>query len=339
MQRPMRDILVGFTVIIGLAGVAVLLMLFGELKLGEPRTYPITLQLDQVSGISSSSRVTLNGVLIGSVETITVSPDPRDGAVVTIRVRDAVRIPRDSVIVLERGLVGEATLLFRTNPGPPDVEPDYIRPDEIVRARALSVVEDLANALESRLGGLRDFAESFTKLADTYVEVGQRANELLSPRSTTEVDAGAPATIPSTLARLDSAVADARLWLGDESLRLDARAIAAQMRGLMDTSAAAVEEWTKAAQALTSHTNDIGTTAAEALREFAASTRALQETLTQAQQIAAKVNAGEGTVGLLVNNPDLYRSLNDAAQRLEKALIEAQLLVEKYRKEGVPIQF
>lgn len=339
MQRSFRDILVGLTVIIGLAGVAILLTLFGELHLGEPRSYQIVLQLNQVSGISNASRVTLNGVLIGAVENISVSPNPRDGAIVTLNIRDTVRVPRASVIVLERGLVGEATLLFRTTPGPLGDDADFIQPGETIQTRALSVVEDIANAIESRVGGLADAAASITRLADTYVEVGRRASDLLAPRSPSEVDSGAAATIPSTLARLDTALADAQLWLGDETLRGDAQSIAKQMRGLMDSSAVAVEEWTKAARAVSTRSDEIGGAASEALREFAASTRSLQETLTQAQQIAAKVNSGEGTIGLLVNNPDLYRSLNDAATRLEKALVEAQLLIEKYRKEGVPIQF
>ena len=339
MQRSFRDILVGLTAIIGIAGVAILLTLFGELRLGEPKSYQIVLLLDQVSGISNASRVTLNGVLIGAVKNITVSPNPRDGAVVTLDIRDSVRVPRESVVVLERGLVGEATLLFRTKPGPIGDDADYIQPGEQVRTRALSVVEDIANAIESRVGGLADAAASITRLADTYVEVGQRASNLLAPRSPSEVDSGASPTIPSTLARLDAALADAQQWLGDDTLRGDAQSIAKQVRGLMDSSAVAVEEWTKTARAISTRSDEIGVATSEALREFAASTRALQETLNEAQQIAAKVNSGRGAIGMLVNNPDLYRSLNDAAIRLEKALTEAQLLIEKYRKEGVPIQF
>lgn len=339
MQRSMRDMLVGLTVIIGLGGVAVLLILFGEFSVGAPQTYRVVLQLNQVSGISSASRVTLNGVLVGAVTDIVVSPNPRDGAIVTLAIREPVRIPRDSAIVLERGLVGEATLLFRTTPGPPGSDADYIGRDETVSARALSAVDDIANAIEARMGGMAEATQAFTRLADTYTDVGRRAGELLEPRTPADVDSGAAATIPSTLARLDSAVADARLWLGDETFRGDARSLAAQMRGLLDSSANAVEQWTSAAQSLTARVDQVGAGATDALRDFAATTRALEEMLTEAQAVAAKVNGGQGTIGLLVNNPDLYRSLNDAANRLEKALTEAQLLIEKYRKEGVPIQF
>ncbi len=339
MQRTFRDMLVGLTVIVGLGGIAALLVLFGELSLGKPPSYRIVLQLNQVSGLTSASRVALNGVVVGSISSIAVSPNPRDGAIVTLQIQEPVRIPRDAVILLERGLEGEATLLFRTTPGPVGEETDYIRPNETLSANALSVVDDIVNALDARLGKLTEAARAFTSLADTYTEVGRRASDLLTPRTAAEVDAGAPSTLPSTLARLDGAIADARLWLGDETLRADAQSITARIRVLLDSSASAIEDWTTAAQTLSTRADQVGADASIALRDIAATTRALQETLADAQEITAKVNRGEGTLGLLVNNPDLYRSLNDAAVRLEKAFVEAQLLIEKYRKEGVPIQF
>lgn len=51
------------------------------------------------------------------------------------------------------------------------------------------------------------------------------------------------------------------------------------------------------------------------------------------------INSGEGTLGQLAKNPDLYNNANDAASRLEKAIAEFQLLLEKYRTEGLKLQF
>ena len=41
----------------------------------------------------------------------------------------------------------------------------------------------------------------------------------------------------------------------------------------------------------------------------------------------------------MLNSPDLYLSLPDAAIRLERALTDLQLLVQKIRAEGLPIDF
>jgi len=39
-----------------------------------------------------------------------------------------------------------------------------------------------------------------------------------------------------------------------------------------------------------------------------------------------------------MQNPDLYRSLKDASDRLNQTLEEVQLLVEKFKTEGVPLK-
>ena len=64
----------------------------------------------------------------------------------------------------------------------------------------------------------------------------------------------------------------------------------------------------------------------------------LSLTLEQFRLATTKATEGKGTVAQLLNNPDLYRSLNDAAIRLEQALLEIQLFVEKTKAEGLHIR-
>jgi hypothetical protein len=65
----------------------------------------------------------------------------------------------------------------------------------------------------------------------------------------------------------------------------------------------------------------------------------LSATLEDVRRLTRLASEGQGTVAQMLNNPDLYNSMTDAAQRLERALTEAQLLIEKYKAEGVPIHF
>ena len=44
---------------------------------------------------------------------------------------------------------------------------------------------------------------------------------------------------------------------------------------------------------------------------------------------------GEGTIGELVGNPDLYRSLEAAADRLQQVLVDFQLMIQQIREDGV----
>jgi hypothetical protein len=62
-------------------------------------------------------------------------------------------------------------------------------------------------------------------------------------------------------------------------------------------------------------------------------------TIEDVRRLTRAAIDGDGTVALLLRNPDLYLSLDDAAQRLELAAREVQLLAEKLKKEGLPIGF
>lgn len=339
MSHPRRDLLVGLTVALGLVGVAVLLMMFGEIATGRPDRYPLTLAIADATGLARSSRVTLNGVDIGEVRIIRSQTDPRDGVEIDMLIDEGTRIPRDSTVVIQRDLVGDASLALSATRAAPGAEPGYLSPGETFKTSAKSMLDVIGEAIDARLASFSDAARSFQAMSDTITDLGKSARESLAPRTPEEVDAGAAANLSSTLARLDRAIADARLWLGDEGARSDFRSTVARAGDLMDQASATLEDWKSAANALSARADSVGDDVQGAAREFASATRAIGEAMLEVQTLVAGVNRGEGTAGMLAKNPDLYRSLNDAAVRLEKALTEAQLLIEKFRKEGVPVQF
>lgn len=341
MSKAFAEFLVGLTVMVGLAGVAVLLLMFGEFAGARQPVYTVMLELNDASGLSRSSGVTLNGVQVGAIRGIRSAPDPRGGVVIDLHIFKGTRIPRDVSVSLERGLVGEATLAMRTRslaPGEPD--PGYLAEGETLRVDATGMLDQITSLLDRKLGSISEAVEGFRRLMETLEEAGERLNDALAHRLPDDVDSGAaPPNLVSTVARFDAAVRDARAWLGDDAMRGDARQSLAELRSFLDRASQAVDSWTTAADALTRNADALGEEGAAALREFAAASRALHEAIAQVQELAGRINRGEGTAGLLVTNPDLYRSLNDAAVRLERALTEAQLLFEKYRKEGLPLRF
>lgn len=340
MQRSWKDFFVGLTVIVGLAGVAVLLMAFGEFDGIRQRTYDIALQIPDATGLSTASRVTLNGVPVGAIHAITIADqsNPAAGVVVAMRINEGVRVPRSAEVSLERGLVGEAALAMIARP---DVGQDagFIAPGETHKTTASGIFDMVAGLIDKRLAAFTDAARSIERLSNTYTEVGEQAKALLSPRTPGEVDAGGTPTIASTLGRLDAAVKSAQQWLGDDALRTDVRAAASRLTTVLDEASKAVTAWTATARSVEAQAANLGEDAKAAFRDFSQTTLKLGETMNEVQALVARVNRGEGTAGQLVTNPDLYNAVTDAATRLEKALTEAQLLFEKYRKEGLPIKF
>ena len=126
------------------------------------------------------------------------------------------------------------------------------------------------------------------------------------------------------------ALALARSWLGDEQLRSNIELAVEKSVTLVEQSTQAVDEITRVAGTIETH----ATTLTEQLVPVSDE---LASTLAEVRGLAKRAAEGEGTIPLLLNNPDLYLSLQDATVRLEQTLRELQLLIQKIEAEGVPI--
>jgi phospholipid/cholesterol/gamma-HCH transport system substrate-binding protein len=340
MTDRTRNIALGLTTLIALLGLGWLLMAFGELAITGPDRYTLLLRVADAGGVTGTSEVTLNGVSVGRIVAAATDVDPRRGVILTLAIDRAVRIPTDVGVRIQQDFLGSTRLALVAHPASEGTELSYFEPGAEFRRDVRGQIESLTAQLTARMDEIADAAASFKELSETYVRVGERLEAVLLPRTPEDVDAGAgPANLPSTLARLDTAIASANQWLGDESLRTDAQSTVTSARSLLEKASTAVDAWTTAAQSLDSRTADLSTRAADTMASFTRSTEELNAMLTQARTVMRSIADGQGTLGQLATNPDLYKSLNDAAMQLEEALRDARLLIEKFRVEGVPIQF
>ncbi len=337
MNAALRDFLTGAVAIAGGAAMVVTLVLVGEAKDLRVAYYPVVLRLDTAAGLSSTSAVNLNGVRVGTVATVVPPADPAMGVEVRLRIREGVRIPRGVTVFVDRSLVGDATLdLSVPRTGRP--VGDWVGPGEAIDAEVQTLVTRVESSVGPVLDRISSSAATLDRLAVTYEDVGRSISDMLAPRTPAEVRGGAPANLRSALATAEDALAAASSWLGDEGLRREvdeaARRLNEALEGVSRTAAA----WERVSAAAE---KEIGASG-EAVREAASAAReALSRVDAAAEQVAMLargVSAGEGSLGMLARNPDLYLSLRDAAQRLEKALVEWQLLAEKYRTEGLRLR-
>jgi ABC-type transporter Mla subunit MlaD len=63
-----------------------------------------------------------------------------------------------------------------------------------------------------------------------------------------------------------------------------------------------------------------------------------ESALDQLNQVLVAARAGDGTVGKLMKDPQLYDGLADAAKRLDEALAKVNLLLDKIRAEGLDVE-
>jgi phospholipid/cholesterol/gamma-HCH transport system substrate-binding protein len=340
-----RDFLTGLTALAGLVGTIFMLVMFGEVtpSLIE-RTYDFRMRVANAGGLDDTSPVMLNGVKVGQVVSAEAmgaqnGGEAQAGAVLSLRVRRGIAIPKSARISVDRGFVGGSSLEFQTTDLTDVQLADIIKAGETFDGGA---PETLMGAIKQVVDGplrkLGNTAEKIDALAQEYTVLGKRLNDMVEPRTLDDVRAGKEPNLRSTLARADVALASADSWLSDPSMRQQVRDLLDKGARVMDDAQRLAGEWSATAEKVQGLAGDVR----ERFNTLATDARQAMGQVEKAGTELAKameaVNSGQGTLGQLVNNPDLYRSLNDAAMRLDKALNEAQQAIEKFKAEGIKIK-
>ena len=339
MNRAKRDIIVGLTAILGIVGLALTLMLFGELSFVQPQRYRIPAVVPAARGLGPNANLLLNGVKVGRVTEITTGDDPTLGVRMTLSIDNKVRVPKDVTFSINAGLLGEASLAMsiplRGLDAAPLPDDAFLAAGDTFESQVRGAFDAITAQLDDRLAGFTDAADNISELADTYTLLGEELRTLVIPENPTEDGV----SLRDTIARLNNALDSADAWLGDDALRTSTSETVTQARESFRQLGESAKRFQAVADTLQQASLNVGEDLDEGVGRFVVAAESMTAALEEIRTVASRVNQGEGTLGQLLVNPDLFRNMNDAASRLEKALLEAQLLLEKYRKEGVPIQF
>ncbi len=318
MNERRRNLIVGGTVLAGGVGFLFLLLVFGYVPRLLQSGYYVEIVLEDAQSVNPGSRVDLAGIDVGEVEAIRFR-EPFDGGVqVKARIKDAINIPATARVVVERELLGGSSTLKFVVDGNGQAISDFLPRDGTAR------VLGGPGALDNAVGGFQQMGEDFARLSTAWSGVGEKLDAFLGGQTRPD-DAGPMAAVTRVLAGLESrlgeiesVVAGLDSFVNDAQLREDLAAAGANARQLT-------------AQA------------SESLSEVKARTLVvvgdMAQVLAQAQEMMVKANTGQGTLGKTLNDPALYDNLNDTALRMNAALDDLRLLLEKWKSEGVPISF
>ena len=144
-QRPMVNLAAGLFVI---AGIVALMMLalqvsgLTEFYQVHPE-YEVKADFSNISGLKARARVTISGVNVGKVTSITLDPETYN-AVVKMNIYDSVKLPMDTVAsIYTAGLIGDNYIAL--SPGGSD---EYLQDgDYITETQNGLVLEELIGKL------------------------------------------------------------------------------------------------------------------------------------------------------------------------------------------------
>ena len=216
MKETTRNFVIGIVAIIGVAGFAFLLLLFGNLTTSLRQKYDVTVQANQAMGVRLGSQVTLVGVPIGEVKAVTVVIDSENPVQIILNIEGSIDIPAGVEATVSNSLIGGTARLDFSIPvgyttGGATLPHDG---NAIVTAKFEGLEERLSRTLSEKLAGL-DLA----------------------------------------MRRIDELGKDAQKWLGDEQMLADAKSAVAKANDLIDATASTVMALTKTANSLQGNAN------------------------------------------------------------------------------------
>ncbi len=343
MREGARNFIVGVTSAGALLGLAGLLMSFGELDRYTNPRYQITVLTNNAAGLRAGGGVEFNGVPVGIVHAVgTETADAAHPVRVHLAISDHVILPADVVPTVFTPLIGGSAVLQLTSPPHDANQPLATLPTDgsasLTAELSGGMFDAIASTLDERMKPLMESLEKFNRLADTFTSVGENLNTLMQTQDGASLANGEPPNLRTAVVRINLAIEEAteglrlaKEWLNDENLKADVNGAVTKANQLIDKATQAVDHYTQLADSMKGNADDITKRAANVADQLAA-------TLEDVRSLARKANAGEGTMGQMLNNPDLYNALTEAAVRLEKALVELQLFIQKVKAEGLPFK-
>ncbi|HEX6060185.1 MAG TPA: MlaD family protein [Gemmatimonadaceae bacterium] len=331
ISRRLRtdDFIVGLVVLLGTIVLVVASLWLGRAQLGEGRAQ-LTARFHDVGNAKVGAVVVLRGVESGRIVGIELT----DAGWVEVRIRldEDVQLPDDPAVLLgESSLFGDwqATILSRSAlPAEPSVRAQIEslpRDGRVIPGATLPDVAQLTTAANRIAGDVGTVAERIRVAFDDEAAAELRA----AIRRTAELSARLDRTVQTQSRNLDTVAVD----------------VIRAVHGL----AAAAEQLERTASRIDSSTSEgelrrivanVGV-ASEDIREAAASLRrtgsalersqgGLEAMIARSDSVLAKIDRGDGSLGLLVNDPSLYRNGDSLAVQLRALVEDIRLNPKRY---------
>jgi phospholipid/cholesterol/gamma-HCH transport system substrate-binding protein len=252
---------------------------------------------NDVSGLIQSNPVSLNGVNIGQVKSISFLPDGSGRILVECLVDNVVPIPENSVSMLSgASLTGNREIILVLG----DSQRIMNSGDTLQSRMQVSLTEEVSQMVLP----IKERAEELFSQVDSIMIVFQAIFNAESRNNITR----SIRSIQQTLTHLEGTTGT----IDRESNRI--AAILANAESISENLKNNNENISNILTNLSSVTDSL------AAANFRQTLAEAEQSLASLNQVLDKINRGEGSMGLLVNDEQLYRKLESSSSQLEQLL-------------------
>ncbi|MBR4149362.1 MAG: MCE family protein, partial [Rikenellaceae bacterium] len=250
---------------------------------------------ENVSGLQTAAPITIHGVKVGTIESITFDPSKGSNVEVALAVKRQYRLPVDTrAVIYDNGIMGGKAIMLELGSSSELLK----RGDQIISDGGSDMISSIGNELGDLKGKLTVVADNLaTALANINTLVEQNTDNL----------SGTISNLNSISASLDGVL---------KSERKNIEGIVTSLNGLAEM----LDQNTERFDRIIGNVDAV----AEQLEQAKVDSlvKAFTSTADNLSRMLASINAGEGSVGELMNDKELYDNLAAASGNLSALLAD-----------------
>ena len=247
-------------------------------------------KFNNISGLSASSPVYANGFRVGVVEAIYYDYQRQDQIVAAVSLNKEMRLPKGSSAQIVSDLLGNIKLEVMLGPNPVDV----LAPGDTINGGIQTGIMGSAATMVPQIQAM------LPKLDSILVSVNQL---LVDP------------ALKNSLHHIDEITGN--LITTTNELNTLTTSLNRQMPSMLQNADGMLAN----ANTLTRNLNEL---------DLAATMAKVNNTLQNVEQMTAKLNSNEGTLGLLMRDPQLYNNLNSTMMHADSLVIDLKQHPKRY---------
>jgi len=246
---------------------------------------------ENIDGLVPSAPVYVKGLKVGQVEAIEYDFSRKTSFVVKVSVIRDIELPKGVRMELfDDGLMGGKAIQLVYEPYLSGQD-FHTAGDTLVSTLGGGLMAELTGSLMPKIDNIAAQADSLLRSVRRIVDNGSVQNSLTALETTTAELAQSSVALRKMMNnQLPSILGDVKAITGDF------RVVSANLRGT----------------------------------DFAGSLQQVDLTIRDLKQISSKINNGEGSIGLLLNDEQLYRNLTNTANSADQLLIDLKSQPRRY---------
>lgn len=292
--------------ILAIAAIVVLVLGFNFLKGQTVFSRPpvIYARFAEVGGLEKSNQVKINGLPVGTVYNIKQADKEVNNIIVELHLTRDVEIPKNSIAFIDAGLLNSAFINIEKGD-----QHTYLKSGDTITTR-------LDKGL---LGSIQ------TQVAPTLTRVNETLDSL-------KFILGSINSVfdPNTKNNLQTVIAN--LAISTANLQQLLNAQTGQLAQALANINAVSANLAKNNDAISSSIRNVEVTTSKlANANIEGTVSALQSAVLELKNTIANLNSKNGSLGLLMNDRELYDKLNKVSDRLSRAALSAEITIDDLR--------